>query len=95
MSEDKDSGKGETNTNSTDLAGSFDSDSGKPDSAESEKQGDSSPPLTEGSKDRDSGLGEYSAMLWENVHRCVREKEKEVMSELTSGSCLMDGDIIV
>ena len=76
---------------------STDADSGRPDSREDEKQGERSPVSSEddGKVEKDSGVEEYASMLWETMQRGVKEKEKEIMSELSSGSCLMDSDIIV
>ena len=78
---------------------SSDSDSGRPESSEEEKQGERTPSEGEISREKcgegDSGVEEYPSMLWENLHMVVKEKEREIMSELSSGSCLMDRDIIV
>ena len=65
-------------------------DSGRPESSEEEKQGERT--ASEREVGGDSWVEEHSLALWDNLHM---GKEREIMSELSSGSCLMDGDIIV
>ncbi|XP_076436066.1 protein timeless-like [Babylonia areolata] len=70
-----------------------DDDSGRPDSREDGEKsgGERSPTETQG---KDSGV-ECALMMWEHMQQGLEEKERGIMSELSSGSCLMDGDIIV
>ena len=69
---------------------SIDSDSGRPESSEEEKQG------TRTASERDSGLGEYSPRPWENHYTDIfNEKERGIMSELSADSGPMDEHIIV
>ena len=77
--------EGQTETEKQANQSSIDSDSGRPESSEEEKQ-------VERMVGGDSGVEEHSLALWDNLHM---GKEREIMSELSSGSCLMDGDIIV
>ena len=86
--------EGQTETEKQANKSSIDSDSGRPESSEEEKQGERT--ASEREVGGDSGVEEHSLALWDNLHMVVAMgKEREIMSELSSGSCLMDGDIIV
>ena len=77
---------------------SSDSDSGRPESSEEEKQGERTPSegeIREQCGESDSGVEEYPSMLWKNLHTVVREKERERLSELSAGLCAMDSKTIV
>ena len=85
---------GQTETEKQANQSSMDSDSGRPGSSEEEKRGERT--ASEREVEGDSGVEEHSLALWDNLHMVVAMgKEREIMSELSSGSCLMDGDIIV
>ncbi|KAL8612338.1 hypothetical protein ACOMHN_020157 [Nucella lapillus] len=86
----------DTEDTKTDHQGSTDVDSGRPEteSREGERSGERSP---SGERwEGDSGVEEECAgMMWETMLLGREEKERDILSELSSGSCLMDGDIIV
>ena len=72
---------------------SIDSDSGRPESSEEEKQGERT--ASEREVEGDSGVEAYLPRPWKTPHTQLLEEERDVMSELASGSCLMDREIIV
>ena len=72
---------------------SIDSDSGRPESSEEEKQGERT--ASEREVEGDSGVEAYIPRLWETPHTQLFKEDRDVMSELASGSCLMDREIIV
>ncbi|KAK7090139.1 protein timeless-like [Littorina saxatilis] len=82
------------------LAGTS-TDSGRPNSSQSDKPGERTPEEREEGvgkeEDNDSGVEEFAAMVWDNVETggATSSDEEKALSELSAGSCLMDGDIIV
>ena len=72
---------------------SIDSDSGRPESSEEEKQEERT--ASEREVEGDSGVEAYLPRLWETPHTQLFEEERDITSELASGSCLMDREIIV